>query len=329
MLNTSVSLIPVLVFLFVLHSLDSYKLITLRRILAVISWGAVAGLLAWVVNRWAFSLLHEKAVIYLVAPITEEALKFAGILYLVFSKRIGFLADAMIFGFASGAGFSLIENVLYLHLLEENNLMLWIIRGFGTATMHGTTTAVAAVLLQFFISRSEKIRFWTLPASLLPAILIHSFFNQPFLDPLTETLLQLICLPLVAMVVFARSERGLRNWMESQFESEFDLLQMIRMGKVRDTRAGKYILSIKENCPPELVVDMLAFIHLYVDLSIKAKGNLMMKEAGMPTVPDEELKDKLEELDYLTKNIGKTALRTLQSCIHITSVDLWQLKSLR
>ena len=60
--------------------------------------------------------------------------------------RIGFLVDAAIYGFAVGAGFALAENLYYLHLAAEAGMGTWIVRGFGTALMHGGTTALFAVM---------------------------------------------------------------------------------------------------------------------------------------------------------------------------------------
>ena len=60
--------------------------------------------------------------------------------------RVGFLVDAAILGFAVGAGFALVENVEYLRALSERELGLWLVRGLGTAILHGATTAIVAIL---------------------------------------------------------------------------------------------------------------------------------------------------------------------------------------
>ena len=53
--------------------------------------------------------------------------------------------DAAIYGFAVGTGFALVENVYYLLSLPGAPAALWIVRGFGTAVMHGGTTAILAM----------------------------------------------------------------------------------------------------------------------------------------------------------------------------------------
>lgn len=81
----------------------------------------------------------------LVAPVIEELLKGALIIVLIRGGRVGFLVDATIQGFAIGAGFALVENLYYLGALPDSSLGLWLIRGFGTAIMHGGTTAIFAI----------------------------------------------------------------------------------------------------------------------------------------------------------------------------------------
>ena len=79
-------------------------------------------------------------------------------------NRIGFRVDAAIVGFAIGTGFSMAENAYLLHVLTQANITVWIFRGFGTAMMHGGTTAIFAVMAQTLIEKRPKLG----PLDLLP-----------------------------------------------------------------------------------------------------------------------------------------------------------------
>jgi len=57
----------------------------------------------------------------------------------------------------------------------------------------------------------------------------------------------------------------------------------------------------------------------------RAKGVLMMREAGFDAAPDPLVRDKFQELRYLEKSIGKTGLRALHPFVHTSTRDLWQL----
>jgi hypothetical protein len=73
---------------------------------------------------------------------------------------------------------------------------------------------------------------------------------------------------------------------------------------------------------------MMCLLRLRAELAIRAKGILMMREAGFDAAPDPTLKDKFEELRYLEKSIGKTGLLALDPFLHTSTRDLWQLNML-
>jgi hypothetical protein len=70
---------------------------------------------------------------------------------------------------------------------------------------------------------------------------------------------------------------------------------------------------------------MMCLLRLRAELAIRAKGVLMMREAGFEPAPDSTVKGKLEELRYLEKNIGRTGLLALDPFLHTGTRELWQL----
>jgi len=72
------------------------------------------------------------------------------------------------------------------------------------------------------------------------------------------------------------------------------------------------------------VVDMLCLLRLRLELSIQAKGMLLMREAGFPVEPDPEVKAKFEELRFLEHSIGPTGLLAMAPFFHFSDRDLWQ-----
>jgi hypothetical protein len=70
---------------------------------------------------------------------------------------------------------------------------------------------------------------------------------------------------------------------------------------------------------------MLCLIKIHVELSIKAKGVLLMKKVGLPIIIEQDVKDKLNELKYLEKSIGKTGKLAVAPIFHTDTKDLWQL----
>ena len=97
----------------------------------------------------------------------------------------------------------------------------------------------------------------------------------------------------------------------------------------KNLAVGKYLSSIKNRFSTEVMIDILAYIQLHLELSLKAKGILMMKEAGFVPTINEEIKTMLVELDYLYKSIGKTGMSVLKPLIKISKKDLWKINLLK
>jgi RsiW-degrading membrane proteinase PrsW (M82 family) len=324
-------LLPVLTFLLALVLLDSYKLIRLRRVLTLVVTGAAIGLICLFLNPWLIETLSIDQALYTrtLGPFVEELLKGSVIALALYRRRIGFLVDAAVWGFAIGAGFAAFENSHYFALLGKPSPMLWVIRGFGTAIMHGGATSLMSVLSKQLVARFDSV----LPPIILPglllATLVHSSFNHFYLSPSLSTLLLLVVLPLLFVIVFRASEQATHSWLGTGFDSDQELLEVVNDGRVSETRVGEYLNDLKQRFPNETVVDMLCLIRLHLELSVRAKGVLMMQKAGFTPPADPEVKKRLLELTRLEENVGTTGLIALHPIFSMSHHDLWQLHMLR
>ncbi len=339
MIRILISLFPVLVFLSALIYLDSFKLVKRSLVIQSIFAGIIVAGLSYFVNTYLLANLsiHTSAYKLYISPVIEEALKASFIIYLIAKRKVGFMIDAAIYGFAIGAGFAIIENIYYLNAVEQSNLLIWFIRGFGTAVMHGGTTAVFAIITKNISDRRNEFKLSHLLPGLLFVILyhlfpglilaigIHSFFNHFLLAPVMLTLLQLIILPLVIIYVFYRSEKILKNWLESGLDTDVELLEQINEGKLSESHIGQYLTSLQNSFSPEVIVDMIAYIRNHIELAIEAKGVLLLKQAGVPVTIDEDTRAKFTELKYLEKSIGQTGKLAISPILHTSTHDLWQL----
>ena len=286
LLRIPVCLLPVVVFLIVLNLLDSYKLVSSRNVLTALAIGALAASASFLVNlAFVFSLGVDLPIVqrYL-APVTEELLKALGVIYLIKSHRVGFLVDAAIYGFAIGAGFALLENVYYLRSIPQASIFLWIVRGFGTGVLHGSTTAILAMLSKALSDRYAPGRIWVFVPGMALAIAIHSIFNHIPIHPLLMTIVILVSMPLLVVLVFARSEAATREWLGGSFDADVELLELIESGELPQTRIGQYLSALKNRFPGEVVADMLCLLQIQLELSVRAKGMLLAREAGIRLV---------------------------------------------
>lgn len=325
-LHGLLGLLPVCCFLGALVYLDSYKLIPMRWILGTIALGCVAAIISYPVNVAGLELLNIDFSNYTryAAPIVEEAFKAFIIFVLIRYNRIGFLVDAAIFGFAVGAGFAILENLFYLQALPDMQLGTWIVRGFGTAIMHGGATAIFAIVSHTLLEQYPTKGHLPLLPGFVVAITIHSIFNHFFVAPIINTLVVLAALPLLFSVVFQQSEKSVTDWLGMGFDADTELLELINSGDFSASHVGMYLNSLKERFEGPIVVDLLCYLRLHTELSIRAKGLLMMREQGFMDKAGEETKAKLDELKFLESSIGTTGLLAMKPFMRMSQKDLWQ-----
>jgi protease PrsW len=324
--SLALGLLPVQVFLLVLVLLDSYKLLPWDRVARMLVLGSFAAILSIAANRLVLHALHADPITFAryLAPVVEELLKGSIVIALLLSRRFGFLVDAAICGFAVGAGFAAFENMYYLQALRDTSLLLWTIRGFGTAIMHGSVTAITAVAAKQLSDRHGGASVVTVTPGWLVAIALHSSFNHFFVSPNVSTAILLLLLPGFFGAVFRISEGRTREWLGAGFDSDQELLAAINSGHISESRIGQYLEELKGRFDGTTVVDMLCLLRLRLELSIRAKGILIMRKAGFAPAPDPTFNERFAEMKFLEKSIGPTGLIALKPIVHISDRDLWQ-----
>jgi len=322
-----VGLLPVLIFLIILLYMDGYKLVGFRTVLWVILAGALLPVAGYWINGYAITELGWDFTYYsrYAAPVIEEALKACVMIFLFRTSRIGFLVDSAIMGFAVGAGFGVVENFYYLYLAADAHIAVWVVRGFGTAIMHGGVMALFGVMAQTLTERSMKINPLLYLPGFIVAITIHSAFNHFPGTPILTTLGTLIILPPILLVVFQKSARSMHEWLEVDFDEDALLLEQINSGEFAESKIGRFLEDLKQKFPGPVVVDMLCYLRLYTELALRAKGVLMMRENGLDAPVGERTRAKFEEMHYLEKSIGKTGCLAMSPFLQMSRKDLWQL----
>ena len=329
-IHALVGMLPVCCFLAALVVLDSYKLVPLRRILATLGLGAAAGILSYPLNVGVGALLGLDVVMLAryVAPVIEEALKGIVVLALVRQHRIGFPVDAAIYGFTVGAGFAVFENLYYLRAMPDMLLGTWVVRGFGTAIMHGGATAIFAVVTHTLMGQYPARNALVVLPGFAVAVIAHSVYNHFFLMPIVNTLVVIASLPILFVIVFQRSEKAVNEWLGIGFDADAEIIALINSGDFSNSRIGTRLQSLTETFEGPVVVDMLCYLRLHKELAMRAKGLLMMREQGFDEKPGEATSAKLDELQFLTDSIGPTGLRAMKPFLRMSRQDLWQIHML-
>ncbi len=330
LIRAPVGLLPVLIFLFVLLYMDSYKLVRLKAVLWIIAAGALTVIPVYFANGYLQGLLQIdfRSLSLYVAPLSEEAVKALVIVALFRMNRIGFLVDSAIMGFAVGTGFAFVENLDYLRSAGDAHVAVWVVRGFGTAIMHGGVTAIFAVMSQTLTERHMNINPLLYVPGLLVAASLHSAFNHFGLPPLQMTLCVLLILPPILYFVFRKSAGHLHDWLELDYDADVRLLSQINSGEFAESKLGRFLSDFRDKFDGPVVVDMLCYLRLYTELALRAKGVLMMRENGLDVSVGERTKAKFAEMEFLEGSIGKTGVLAMRPFLLMTRKDLWQLNVL-
>ena len=324
-LNAVVALVPVVLFLAALIVMDTFKLARPVTIAMAIAWGlaaAVACDLSYDSVAQAGRFSDETLTRY-VAPMIEESVKAAFIVYLLIKRRIGFPADAAIVGFAVGCGFALAENVQFLRALSSAGPLLWLVRGLGTAILHGATTAIFAMIAKTAVDRRGATKAVAYLPAAGTAIALHSAFNHLLLPAVAMTGLLLLVLPILVLIVFQRSERATREWIGAGLDLDIELLQLVASEDFSFTRFGKYLNELRARFPGHVVVDMFCLLRVELELAIQAKAMLVARGAGLEIPVHPDAFAALAEVKYLRKSIGAVGLLALRPLHVTTDRDEW------
>ena len=320
MIAALVALVPVLIFLALLVLLDSFKLVRGTAVATSMAWGMGAALASLALTRALDVQMHLSlsALVRYVGPVIEESLKVVLVWLLLRGRRIGFPVDAGVLGFSVGAGFALVENVVYLRLLPDASLATWMVRGLGTAILHGGTTSIAAMLAKALSETQPNQLLRPVALGLAAAIVLHSAYNHLLLPPVASTLLLLVSLPLLMLVVFERSEAATRDWVGAGLDLDLELLQLISSDAFTYTRFGTYLQELRGRFPGPVVVDMFCLLRLELELSVQAKTLLIARKAGLDMPVHIDIRIGMEELRHLRSSIGTTGMLALTP-LHVTS----------
>ncbi|MBI5959378.1 MAG: PrsW family intramembrane metalloprotease [Chloroflexi bacterium] len=167
------------IYLFAL--LDVFGTGKTSTILFCAAWGAVGAFsVAWTVNNAVLDRgMTYEALSGGAAPVIEEVLKAAILIYLIRHPRFRYIVDGAVYGIAVGIGFALSENLfIYLPGAGEAVLGTAISRTLSTSLMHATASGLVGISLGR-LRRTTSFRRDILPLiGIGLAIGLHAVYNN-------------------------------------------------------------------------------------------------------------------------------------------------------
>jgi RsiW-degrading membrane proteinase PrsW (M82 family) len=167
-----------LVFLYVIRWLDFFETQRFRFILLALVWGGICLGFSYLVDHPLRFILGLPFVATHTAPAVEEIFKSLVLLYLVRRAVITSFVDGAIYGFATGIGFAIVENMLYLSRVDlDTGVVLGTSRAFLSSVLHGSASAIVGIAVGGFpLGRvSHPLLAWLV--GLVGAIALHTAHN--------------------------------------------------------------------------------------------------------------------------------------------------------
>lgn len=336
LLDWSVALVPVLLMALIFAWLDVFKLMSPWEMIACLLLGMVAALAAWPISGRMLDTLPIGYSFYsrLVAPWIEEALKTVAIALLFLTNRIGFKLDAIISGFAIGAGFSVIENIFYLARFPELTTSVWLVRGLGTAVMHGATMAVLAAIAHELAERSMRRQggqrfnlLWLLPGYLV-ACLIHVTFNQFPSRPMEVMVLTLTLAPIVMIGLMRFGAVETHKWLIEDREGHRRWLAEWQAGGFPSDASGQRIAALAGRAKPHEAALIRDYCLLKTELVLAAEEELLDGDRKLGDGDSERLRASFARLAAIKDQIGRTGFAALKPLLPFSANDDWELDEL-
>jgi len=332
------ALVPVLVLLAVFVWLDVFKLMSLREILVLLVLGGVGAAVAWpVAGRFLDALpIGYSNYSRFVAPWIEEAIKGALIILLFRMNRIGYKLDAVISGFAIGAGFSVIENIVYLIRYPEYGAGTWLVRGLGTAVMHGTTLAVLAAIAHELAERETREAagefdfhpWWFLPGYLI-AVALHTAFNQFPDRPLLAMMGAWLFAPLALIAIFHFGTVEAQRWLSAERDGHKEQLETLRAGGWPDTTSGRRIAALAGRVDGETAKRLRRYWELQAWLVLQAEETMLAQAEGDVKFDGPAIRAALTELAGLKRAIGRSTFAAFKAHLPFSRNDEWEVSELK
>lgn len=337
LLDWSVALVPVLMMAVLFAWLDVFKLMSPWEMIGCVLLGMVAALLAWPLSGQMLDTLPMGYSFYsrIVAPWIEEALKGLALALLFATNRIGFKLDAVICGFTIGAGFSVIENIFYLARFPELTTAVWIVRGLGTAVMHGATTAILATVAHELCERALRKQggqgfnpMWLLPGY-LAASLIHLIFNQFPSHPMEVMIVTFIVAPIVLIGLMRIGEGETHRWLVEESESHRAWLAEWKAGGFPTDASGQRIAALAARSSSGEAALIREYCTLKTELVLTAEEELLDRDRRLEKGESERLRASFVRLAALKSQIGRTGYAALRRLLPFSRNDEWELEELR
>jgi hypothetical protein len=104
-----------------------------------------------------------------------------------------------------------------------------------------------------------------------------------------------------------------------------EMLESILDGAVAETPVGRYLETLRSRLDPMVVADLFCLLSIHLELSLRAKGMLIVRAAGVEVPVDDSVRENLAEMKHLERTVGPTGCLAILPLRQRSRRDLWQI----
>ena len=324
------------IFLLIIYTQDLYASRTFRLVLVCFAWGALGGVgLSFLFNQYiALPTILERGwdllLLYvLFAPIAEELTKSLVLLYVSRRPEFTYFVDGAIYGFASGIGFSIVENFIYLSQNQGMAISLAVSRAFSTCLMHGAAAGLVGIAIGRVRFQQRAGRGLGLAGGWIVAILLHGTFNAITQSASLPRALQAIIpigigfagVGLIAYII-SLGLREQKQWLADTLDRKVGVTGA-------EVRAAQAYSSLEEMLEPitrqfpQKTEQVMALVLRQAQLGIKRKVQEKLEDPKQKDQLAQEIAQMQAEMEHLRKAIGPYVMTFVRSVFPSGALNVW------
>jgi RsiW-degrading membrane proteinase PrsW (M82 family) len=323
-------------YLFWVSKRDYFETHKTRLIQICFAWGLIAYLLAYIIqsNLIRGGVLTSDQVVRYSAPILEEILKCAILIYLIRRTDFTYFVDGAIYGFTVGIGFAIIENFEYVLSNPSAGISLAVMRVLSTNLIHASASGLIGIALGYsrFERSGSKRRLITLLLGMLAAMALHMTFNNLVSNraPLLVAI-AIGCSGGVGIYLIMRQGlKDLQRWVEEQLRSEDASITHTETVTTQEASVVKKLDNVdkvleefrKTFGEPQTVLAK-EMILTQAQMGIHKKTAEKHQDEAMRKAAEEQVAASREKMNEIRKKMGFASMVYLRSMFPEQSDMVW------
>jgi protease PrsW len=311
-----------------IRALDLYQTGQFRLILYSVSGGVFAYGLASTIHLTLeeFGLADRQRIIAYFAPFTEEFLKGLVLLFMFRRYRFTYLFDGALYGFATGIGFAVAENIGYIFVQAAGATEIAIGSVPAANLVHASCSAIVGIALGMVYLRRSPLRWLAFVAGLFLAISQHMVYNKVIQD--SDSSLSAIGIGLLgaAFVVLSiqHGKKQAQNWIKQKLGIDDGVTRHEVVAVDRLASSDVILFPILERFGPEKATQVEKLLYLEARLGLKRNAlDSVRDNSDLHRALEAEVRAMRKKIKATHRAIGAYTMLFVRGLFTSEMISVW------